>query len=184
MSNPREFSTILTANHKRNTEWSIEAKGAMIGMRIAGMSQRAVAAEMKTDHKVVAKVEKTFTETGHVENKPRSGRPWALNRVERRYILRLIRKDRRISWNALVSAVDDRVCLRTIRRVVSFHYKRKWKTMKRPNITKENAAARRQFARIWLPRSDELAEVFLFKSLVLILLTIASDDLQRRKFNQ
>jgi transposase len=144
----------------------MEAKGALIGMRCAGMSQRAVAVELGTDPKVVAKVEKTITATGSVENKPRSGHPWVVNKVERRYILRLIRKDRRISWDALVSAVDHRVCAQAIRRVVSFHYKRKWRTMKRPNTSKESTRSRRQLACIWIPRTEEMVEVSSFKVLV------------------
>jgi transposase len=96
MSNPSNYGDILIAYHKRGHEGSDEAKGAMLSMRMAGMSKRAVALALQTDHKTVSKVERRFAQTAIVLNKPRIGRPIKLNRAQRRYILRIIRKNLRI----------------------------------------------------------------------------------------
>jgi hypothetical protein len=54
MSDPSKYCVILIANPQTNHEWSDEAKGAMIGMRMAGRSQRAVARVLGTEHKTDA----------------------------------------------------------------------------------------------------------------------------------
>ncbi|EGU88533.1 hypothetical protein FOXB_00949 [Fusarium oxysporum f. sp. conglutinans Fo5176] len=142
MSDPSNYSTILIANHQTNHEWSDEAKGAMIGMRMAGMSQRAVARVLKTDHKTVAAIEKRFTQTASVQNKPRIGRPQKLNRAQTRYVLPLIGKNPYIKWEKLLSEAQEPVCLSTLKHAVSFYYKRKWKAMDRLRISKVQAASR------------------------------------------
>jgi hypothetical protein len=54
MSDPSKYGVILIANYQTNHEWSDKAKGAMIGMRMAGMSQRAVARVLGTEHNIDA----------------------------------------------------------------------------------------------------------------------------------
>lgn len=163
MSENRSFGDIISGNRQKNHEFSPEAKAAMLAMLEAGLSQRAVARRFKTSHGAVAEVLKRFRETGTVKNKPRSGRPSVLNRAQKRYILRMIRRDRSISWDALVSEFDGEVSQSTIRRVIKYHYKRKWKAMERPKLDANKARERLRFARFWLPRIDELEEVYLFK---------------------
>lgn len=142
MSENRSFGDIISGNRQKNHEFSPEAKAAMLAMLEAGLSQRAVARQFKTSHGAVAKVLKRFRETGSVKNKPRSGRPSVLNRAQKLYILRMIRRDRSISWDALVSEFDCKVSQSTIRRVVNYHYKRKWKAMERPKLDANKARER------------------------------------------
>ncbi|KAH7114027.1 hypothetical protein EDB81DRAFT_589991, partial [Dactylonectria macrodidyma] len=113
MSNPRRFGDIICPNRQRNHEFSKEAKAVMIHMLFQGKSARYVADQFYTDHKAVLNIAKKFSTSTTLENRTRNGRPHKLSRVERRYILRLIRQDRLISWDALVGSMGGRVSRRT-----------------------------------------------------------------------
>jgi hypothetical protein len=163
-------------NHQTNHEWSDEAKCVMIGMRMTGVSQRTVARVHRTDHKTVAAIEKSFTQTASVQNKPRIGRPQKPNRGQTRYVLRLIRKNPYIKWEKLLSEAQELVCLSTLKHAVSVYFERKWKAMDRPPISKEQGASRRAFYREWLPKIDELKEIWLFEVYTDVVLIFGLDD--------
>ncbi|KAI3572830.1 hypothetical protein IWW34DRAFT_759628, partial [Fusarium oxysporum f. sp. albedinis] len=55
MSDPY-YSAILIANHQLSHKWNNEAKSAIIGTRIAGISQRAVARVLGTEHRTIADI--------------------------------------------------------------------------------------------------------------------------------
>ncbi|KAJ2897773.1 transposase [Zalerion maritima] len=159
MSNERRFGDIISPNRQKGYEFSPEAKGAMLVLLHTGMSARAVGAEFRTDHKVVMKIKKRFDETGTIQYQPRSGRPHKLTRAERRYIMRMIRKDRLITWDALVDSLDARVSKRTIRRTVALYYKRKWKALERPKLDADMTRVRLRWCQAWLEDIDELGEM-------------------------
>jgi transposase len=95
-----------------------------------------------------------------VAKSPRSGRPKKLSPTEVRYIVRMIKKDRSVSWNALVDKAGGHVSYKTIKRAVRAIFSRKWKSLKRPKIAKEAAARRLRFALDWLPKVEELIKVW------------------------
>lgn len=144
MSNSRRFGDIICPNRQRGHEFPSEAKAVMIHMLHTGKSARYVADQFYTDHKAVLNIAKKFTTSTTLENRPRSGRPPKLSRAERRYILRLIRQDRLISWDALVGSMGGIVSRRTVQRAVSFYYRRKWKALERPKLDKDKAKVRLQ----------------------------------------
>jgi hypothetical protein len=86
-----------------------------------------------------------------------------LSPAEERYIFLLIKKNRKITYDALVGAVDGKVSKSTIRRVVHKHYKHKWKSMQRIPISKETARKRLQFSEAWIEDIEELMEVWQFE---------------------
>ena len=132
----------------------------MLAMLAAGKSARAVAREFSTTHSTVLAIKKRWDTDQTEEKKPRSGRPKKLSRTEVRYIIRMIKKDRSVSWNALVDKAGGHVSYKTIKRAVRSVFSRKWKALERPKITKEAAARRLRFARTWLPRVEELIKVW------------------------
>lgn len=67
--------------------------------------------------------------------------------------------DRNITSDALKSESGSRVSTHTIRCIVRQHWARKWRDLKRPNITKDAPKARLHFSRTWLPKVEELMEV-------------------------
>ncbi|KAF7563680.1 hypothetical protein G7046_g460 [Stylonectria norvegica] len=125
----------------------------------AGMSQRAVARDFKTTHSTVQRILKRFNTSRTVANSPRSGRPSLLTKTEKRYIVRMVLKDRDISWDSLVTGVNGKVSRWTIRRVVRAYFKRKWKAMDRPKLDKERAKNRLSWCQEWLPKIEELIAV-------------------------
>ena len=95
-----------------------------------------------------------------MENKPRSGRPGKLTSAERKYIVLLAKRDRRVSYSALVSAMDGRVCLRTIQRLMKKYYSRKWRAIQRIPLLKETVQIRLRWSKAWKDDIYLLLEVF------------------------
>lgn len=150
---------IICPKRKKHEEFTPEARAAIFALLHTGMSQRAVAREFSTDHRAVDRIAKRYLNTRTFDDKRRKGRPSKLNRVDRRYILRKIRQDRFITWEALAQEMDGAVSVRTLQRAVSFHYKRKWKSMERPKLDKEKARIRLNFCQAWIEDIEELKEV-------------------------
>ena len=125
----------------------------------AGQSQRRVADAFNTTRSTVQAIANRWKTNQSLKVRPRKGRPKKLSSYEKRYILRMIRKDRAITWNALVGTVDTRVCVRTIQRLIHTHYARKWKAMGRPKLDRYAASTRLRWARIWIEKIDDLVEV-------------------------
>jgi transposase len=163
MSNLDNFTTVISGNRRRNQQWSPEAKAAMLSRLAAGEGPASVARAFQTRTSTVTYIRDQFNKHGTVQNRPRSGRPPLLSRAERRYIIRMIYKDRQISWDSLVNGVDCRVSKSTVRRVVRSHFKRKWKVMERPKLDKDKARIRLHWATSWLRDVDELMQVWTFK---------------------
>ena len=159
MSHNRTFGQLISGNRQPNHEFSPEAKGAMLAMLEAGVSGRAVAKEFRTTHSAVQSIKKNFDTRHTVRNKKRKGRPQILTKTEKRYIIRMVMKERDITWDALTSGAAGSASRRTIRRVVHTHFKRKWKAMDRPKLDKERAKARLQWCLAWLPDIEELLQV-------------------------
>jgi transposase len=159
----RQFGVEISGNRRRGCQFSREAKGAILGQLFAGRSARAVAAEFNTTHSTVLSLKKRFEATNSIEYKPRPGRPSKLTKAEKRYIVRMVYKDREITWGALTNEVNKPVSVDPIRRVVRSHFKRKWKAMKRPKLTADAARVRLHWAQAWLEDIEELVEVLLLK---------------------
>ena len=159
MASQRSFGVAISGNRGFACELNEATKIAILTLLHEGISARKVAARFNTSHTTVNRILKRWKEDQTVKNKARSGRPLKLSHSQRLYILRLIRKNRAITWNALVGSMGGEVSKSTIRRVVRRHYARKWKSMKRPKLTKVAAKARLSWARLWRPRIEELMEV-------------------------
>jgi transposase len=172
----RRFGVEISGNRRRGCQFSPEAKGAMLGQLAAGRSARAVAKEFKTTHTTVLALKKRFEATSTVDYKPRSGRPKVLTKAEERYIIRMIYKDREITWDALTNEVGSGVSSRTIRRIVQRHFRRKWKVMKRPKLTAEHARIRLHWAQAWLADIEELVVVRAFEDQGVVVLLTGLDD--------
>ncbi|KAK4205971.1 hypothetical protein QBC37DRAFT_267810, partial [Rhypophila decipiens] len=96
-----DFIHDLTANRGKNDELSPAARAAICTLVATGKSQRAVARQFHiSDSTVRATIEhwKTYKS---FDSKKRSGRKQVLTRAEKRYILRLIKKNRDLAKKAL-----------------------------------------------------------------------------------
>jgi transposase len=163
MPEKRAFGTELSVNRPKHHEFSPVQKAAMVGELSAGKTHRAVAALFNTTPSTTYKIFKRWKTTQSIENKKRSGRPPKLTMAEKRYIIIMLKKNHKITYDALVGAMGGRVSKSTIRRCLRKDWARKWKAMERIPLTKETAAQRLEFARYWMPIIDELMEIRGFK---------------------
>lgn len=159
MESGRSFGTEISANRQRNCEFTPVQKAVMVEKLSSGKSHRKVAAEFNTTPSTTHAIFKRWKEHKTLNKKPRPGRPNLLSRSERRYILLMIKRNRRISYKALIGAMHGQVSRSTIRRVIRQHYKRKWRSLQRIPLSPETARKRLQFARYWKENEDELMQV-------------------------
>lgn len=83
-----------------------------------GDPYRQVAREFNTQHTTVSRIYQRWNDERTLQNKPRKGHPRKLTDQEILYITILLKRDRKITWDALVGAMDGRVSARTIRRAL------------------------------------------------------------------
>jgi transposase len=163
MSETREFGTIISGNRRRNCEFSPVQRSAICAKISEGKSYRAVATEFNTSPSTAHAIFKRWKNDHTVDPKPRKGRPKKLTPAEVRYITIMIKKNRRITWNALVGAMNGQVSRRTLQRALQKEFRRKWKAINRIPLSEETAASRLSFARAWKDNVEELMAVWLFK---------------------
>lgn len=155
----RQFGTEISANRQRNHEFSPVQKSAMVAELCAGKSFRAVARVFNTTPSTTHKIFHRWDHDHTLEKKKRKGRPLKLTPAERRYIIILTKRERSITWAALVGTMGGRVHRDTIKRTLRSYWKRKWKAMQRIPLDKESARARLSFAEGWIEDVAELMEV-------------------------
>ena len=101
---------------------------------------------------------------GTYERRPRQGRPHKVTKSEIKYVILLIKRDHRITYDALVGSMGDKVSRTTIKRIVRTYYGRKWRAMQRIPISKATTRECLEFAQAWKGDEDELMEVLRFKN--------------------
>ncbi|KFA81999.1 hypothetical protein S40288_11696 [Stachybotrys chartarum IBT 40288] len=119
---------------------------------------REVARRFNTSYTIVRRIKQRWLNDHTLDYSPRKGHPEKLTAQEKRYIIRMAKKDRQISYNALYNTTSQNVSHRTIQRIVRKYYDRKWKALKRPKLTKESARIRLRFAQGWIKDIHELKE--------------------------
>lgn len=159
MPESRNFGTEICANRQRNHEFTPIQKAVMIEQLSSGKSYRAVAKTFGTTHSTTQRIFKRWRDEGTLENRSRPGQPKKLSDAEERYIITLIKRNRKITWKELLNAVDHRISLTTLRNTLHDHYGRKWRSVFKIPLSKETATQRLQFARLWLPNIVELKKV-------------------------
>lgn len=159
MESERSFGTEISANRRRNCEFTPVQKAVMVEKLSSGKSHRNVAAEFNTTPSTTHAIFKRWRVDKTLEKKPRSGRPHILSRSEKRYILIMIKRNRKISYKALIGAMHGAVSRSTIRRVIQQYYRRKWRSLERIPLSEETAKKRLDFARYWKENVQELMQV-------------------------
>ena len=113
-----DLGRILTADRHKNQELSAAARAAICGAVAAGASQRAVANAFGVSHVLVTKTIQRFTDTTSFDSKPRTGRPRALTRRDRRYIVQSAKRDARLTQKELRKVLNRKVPSSTVRRAL------------------------------------------------------------------
>jgi transposase len=123
------------------------SKGQIIGMMLAGLSERAISEKMGIPKSTVHSVISNHRRNGTVETQPRGGRPRALTARDKRAVKRAVLRDRRIHRASFLEELPIEVSVRTIRNSL---YEMEFFSriaVKKPFISKRHAADRLEFAR-------------------------------------
>lgn len=132
----------------------------MIGMLLAGQTQRHVGRHFNVSHTVVGRVWQRYLDTGSVAERPRNGRPRKTTHIDDRYIVSIAKRQRFESAKSLNAnfrhASGVHICEQTLRNrlhAANIHARR---PAVRPPLTPEHRRLRLQFAlehqNIRLPR--------------------------------
>ncbi|KAH7161922.1 hypothetical protein EDB81DRAFT_643695, partial [Dactylonectria macrodidyma] len=108
-----------------NHESSPAARAAILGMLADGQSLRKVAAKFNTSHLSIQYIKDHFNEHFTVPDMHSPGWPNRLTQLEIRYVIRLAKKDRDITWDALKSELGSAVSTLMLRRVIRQYWARK-----------------------------------------------------------
>ena len=101
MSLNTPISQQLSSNRNKNDELSPEQRALVLGDVDAGMKKTDIAAKHNISRQAVYNTINRYNETGDLVSRPRAGRPQALNRAEKRAILRIVRRNPRCRYAAL-----------------------------------------------------------------------------------
>ena len=145
----RCFGTEISGNRRFNCELSATDRSVIVALRNEGYSRKDLATQFRVNVSTITRTVKRWTDHGIFTSRPRSGPPEKLNRAEKRYIVRLIQKNARLGWKAIIQAAGVGIHSSTARRVVGKHYRRKWRARKRIQLTEAHAKERLSFARYW-----------------------------------
>ena len=154
----------ITNRRRKNYQFPSIVRASIVTARKEGRSYGSIAKLFRTSKLTVWKIVKAFDERdiNILTPKPRPRRPHKLTIAEERYIILQTKRHRDISWRALIGVADSvgpHVSTSTIRRIVRKEWRRKWRSIRRIQLTPEIAAERLRFARTWLPRVNELNTV-------------------------
>lgn len=100
--NKRSFGTVISGNRQPNHELSIEQRSASVALNEAGKSFAVIAKEFNCSKSAAYKIYQRWQNDNRITSKPRKGRPTKLTKAERKHIVLLLKRDRKITWDAIV----------------------------------------------------------------------------------
>jgi transposase len=95
------ISQSLSSNRNKNDELLPKQRALVLEDVDAGIKKTNIAARHNILRQAVYNTIKRYNETGALLSQSRAGRPQALNRAEKRAILRIVRRNPRCSYAAL-----------------------------------------------------------------------------------
>lgn len=159
MSNNDGIFSIICANRAPNQDFNEVARALIVREVETGRTYRDVAAEAKCSPATIFNIYQRWKTQRTLDKKPKSGRPKKLTVQQIRYVLVSLKRDRRITYESLVNYLGGNISRTTIRRVIRYHYGRKWRAMQRIPLSKETARQRLSWCQAWKEDIEELIEV-------------------------
>jgi transposase len=138
--------TPISANIPSRKELSPYLRGQIIALHENGVSSAKIGEQLKIPASTVRTTIRRNLQRIDGESCPRAGRPLKLSRVDRRNILRIIRSDPKITYNALRIQSGVNAHRNTIASMLKKEGIRNWVARKRPLLTSEIAEKRYQWA--------------------------------------
>ncbi|RDW79716.1 hypothetical protein BP6252_04354 [Coleophoma cylindrospora] len=158
----RTFGTQISGNARiingKRRELTSEERAAIITGRQAGVPRNVLATDFHCSPSTINRTLARFYNHQSLSSLPRSGRPEKLTQAEKRYIRCMVKRHSRMTWKALILDSPQKVCKNTLRRILGKHFRRKWRAVKRIQLTKAHAKERLKHARYFMTRKVELLE--------------------------
>jgi transposase len=132
---------------------------AILTARKAGVSCKKLAEQFDTTPVTISRTFTKFNATQSLKSAPRSGRPKKLTKAEIWYIAVFIKQNPRMTWKAVIANTPQSVHKSTIRRALGKAFQRKWRAIKRIQLTMDHAKAQLAHARSFRGKEQELVEV-------------------------
>ena len=125
----------------------------------AGKSQTDVAAHFHTTQGTVSKTKRRWEDHQSLQSRPRKGSPKKLSAIQIIRINSYISRHRDLTWQDVLLELDLDVSIRTLKRRLHSHWRRKWRPKRRIQLSEEDAKARLQRAQFWIRHLDGYIKV-------------------------
>jgi transposase len=147
---PRTPLRPISSNNQRNHEYSPRRRAQIYGAARCGATPAQIARSNNLHPETVRATIQRIATTGSIKSAPRSGRPEVYSHYDERQILRIVRKNPKITYKDLrretgLSFSDD-----TFYRILKDHGITNWICKKRPYLSEEHAKLRLAFAKKYL----------------------------------
>jgi transposase len=136
----------ISSNIIPNKELSPYQRAIIIGRAQAGQKPSQIGKELNIPRDTVKYTLQKDPIRNEAQSIPRSGRPRKLSLRDERAILRILRKNPKITWRELLKESNLNVSKSTYYRMLKRHNIKKWLAAKRPKLTDIHAEKRLQWA--------------------------------------
>lgn len=145
---PRTPSGPISSNiRKRNKKLSLASGGKIFGRALAGQSvAQIVEAERLPRTTSYDTINKALYRP-HQHSLPRPGRPKALTERDERQTVHTIKPNPSITYKRLLKDLQLSCSIDNLQRVLTEHHIKRWRLEKPPELSREHAAARYQWAK-------------------------------------
>jgi transposase len=155
----RSFGTEISRNRVSNHEFTPEQRAAMMAELRAGKSQSQVARNFGTSQGTVSKTKRRWENHQDLRSRPRKGRPKKLSALQIVRINSYINRHRDLTWQDVLIELDLDVSIRTLKRRLHSHWRRKWRSRRRIFLSEEDAKERLEHCQFWVHHLDDYIKV-------------------------
>lgn len=141
----REFGKEVSGNRRALDELSKEQRMAILATVAAGKSKTEVARQFGVSRPTVYNTIERFEHDHTTASRPRKGGLKVLTPGDERLLLRIVRREPKITYNALISESQLDVSRRTVQRMMERYHIKNWLAAKRPLLTPAVAKKRLAF---------------------------------------
>jgi transposase len=163
MAQPRTPLQAIDHNINRRHEYSSNIRAGICAAQAFGGSLGEISIHFKVPKSTVKGILKRAPTQPDFESHARSGRPKVYTRYDERHILRIVRRNPKITYAQLKRELNIEFSNDTFYRILKQYGIKKWIAKQRPKLTAAHAALRLAFARryLTLTAQDWMKFVFL-----------------------
>ena len=136
----------ISGNRRRHTEYSPYQRDVIAGAIAHGAKPSQLTRQFEISRRTVRTIVSNVLVRHNGETKPRSGRPRKLSIRDERHILRIVRRDPKITYKNLIAKVGVDVSHDTVYRMLKEQGITNWIAKKRPLLTPEITGKRYAWA--------------------------------------